>query len=141
MYILFLVPSQYGTSFNATQYEYCVDANAPVGSVVFTATLFVEPMPYTRTFISFAGDLAQFLPFVINGSGYSITYESRGNDNSIPVHITVNGTIDTDRTYVFQLTALLQRFETFYQNESDVIIYSKCKKHCTAVYEIPVSVF
>ena len=138
----FLVPERgYRAVFNATQYEFWVNAYAPSGSYVFTACLFLEDLNFPEGVFTFSGNLSEYNPFSINGSGSSVTFGNgfdyydedydyysydTGNTGTVCTRILVNGSLEQDRTYQFELSTVIFTFVEFtFQTSVDVIIRTK----------------
>ena len=112
--------------FNATQYEFWVNAYAPNGSYVFTACIFVEDLNFVNGQFYLFGNQSEYSPFSLNRSGNYINFENEfdpiqenydyylydaddaGNGGTFCVQILVYGNLEQNRTYMFELSSIIE---------------------------------
>ena len=139
--------------FNATQYEFCVNASAPVGTIVFTAQLFMENTRFCEVNIEMNGTESEFSSFSLNGTGHSyqfvnpeIYYTEAGGDffniieeynGTVMVQIVVSGELDENRTYQFELHSNVT-YSSFlsYGRSVDILIHTGGKLYIKTLLRI-----
>lgn len=77
--LLYLVPTGYNITFNATEYEFDVSVYSPIGTTVFEALLIFENVTVLQPIINFDGESSDFAPYSINGMNSEVAYNSLDN--------------------------------------------------------------
>ena len=144
----------YNTLFNATQYEFCVNASAPVGTIVFTAQLIMENTRFCEVNIEMNGTESEFSSFSLNGTGHSYQfvnpeiyyYREAGDDvvniveeynGTVMVQIVVSGELDENRTYQFELRSSVEYSSSqSYDRSVDIIIHTRGEYYMHTVLRI-----
>jgi len=134
-------PGGYNVVFNATQYEFWVNAYAPNGSNIFTACMFVEDLNFLEGDFRFFGNQSQYSLFSLNGSREYITFENdfnygnsysgdyfydSGNIGTVCINILVCGVLQINETCKFCLLGAARTFtKNRFETVADVIIRAK----------------
>ena len=121
-----IVSPGYIIAYNATEYEFDVNVNTPVGTAVFDALIIIEDLPNTITVVvNLVGSNAN--SFAINGMNRQLTFLPVDTLETPLLTITLNETLDandenTDYNFMITYFATSATF-THYEDSINVTLH------------------